>query len=99
MTERGGELSLQLATCRGRARFQEASREANWARSRSAEGVGGFESGVERCPGLDGWSVCRREIQSPPSIERSLTSGGGWHFSLGARAVFWWYYKRLLLVG
>lgn len=38
-------------------------------------------------------------IESPPSIERSLTSGGGWHFSLGARAVFWWYYKRLALVG
>lgn len=50
---------------------------------------------------MGGRSV-RRDLRGPPWIERSLTSGGGgWHFCLGegARAVFWWYYKRLLLVG
>lgn len=58
---------MQLATVEAGRGLKGAStsREANWARSRSAEGVGGFGSGVERCPGVDGWSVCRREIERP----------------------------------
>lgn len=36
---------------------------------------------------MDGRSVGGRS-RGPPSIERSLTSGGGWHFSLGVRELF-----------